>query len=100
MSNGDTITRNEFYGLFGGTAVVSAADMPLPSPQSLLNPSLARLEITSDVYDEVLASVDKQLIERALDTCGGRIREAARRLGLARNTLKSKMQKYNIAGRD
>jgi len=74
--------------------------MPLPSPQSLLNPSLARLEITSDVYDEVLASVDKQLIERALETCGGRIREAARRLGLARNTLKSKMQKYNIAGRE
>ncbi|HEX7190047.1 MAG TPA: sigma 54-interacting transcriptional regulator, partial [Thermoanaerobaculia bacterium] len=100
MSNGDTITRNEFYGLFGGTATAAIADVPPPSPQSLLNPSLARLEITSDVYDEVLASVDKQLIERALDTCGGRIREAARRLGLARNTLKSKMQKYNITGRE
>jgi Nif-specific regulatory protein len=100
MSNGDTITRGEFYGLFGGTATAVVAEMPPPSPQSLLSPSLARLEITSEVYDEVLASVDKQLIERALDTCGGRIREAARRLGLARNTLKSKMQKYNIAGRD
>jgi len=99
MSNGDTITRNEFYGL-GGTGTTVVADTPPPSPQSLLNPSLARLEITSDVYDEVLASVDKQLIERALDTCGGRIREAARRLGLARNTLKSKMQKYNITGRE
>ncbi|HEY2093647.1 MAG TPA: sigma 54-interacting transcriptional regulator [Thermoanaerobaculia bacterium] len=100
MSNGDTITRNEFYGLFAGTAHTIVAEVPPPSPQSLLNPSLARIEITSDVYDEVLASVDKQLIERALDTCGGRIREAARRLGLARNTLKSKMQKYNIAGRE
>jgi transcriptional regulator with GAF, ATPase, and Fis domain len=100
MSNGDTMTHQEFYGLFGQTDAVVAAELPQPSPQSLLNPSLARLEITSEVYDEVMASVDKQLIERALDTCGGRIREAARRLGLARNTLKSKMQKYNIAGRD
>jgi Nif-specific regulatory protein len=99
MSNGDTMTHQDFYGL-GQTDAVAAAELPQPSPQSLLNPSLARLEITSEIYDEVMASVDKQLIERALDTCGGRIREAARRLGLARNTLKSKMQKYNIAGRD
>ena len=65
-------------------------------PSSLLNPMVGRMEITSDVYDEVMSSVDRQLIERALETSGGRIREAARRLGLARNTLKSKIQKYNI----
>jgi DNA-binding NtrC family response regulator len=48
-----------------------------------------------------MSSVDRQLIERALESSGGRIREAARRLGLARNTLKSKIQKYNIvAARD
>jgi DNA-binding NtrC family response regulator len=61
---------------------------------------VGRMEITSDVYDEVMSSVDRQLIERALETSGGRIREAARRLGLARNTLKSKIQKYNIATKD
>ncbi len=69
-------------------------------PSSLLNPMVGRMEITSDVYDEVMSSVDRQLIERALETSGGRIREAARRLGLARNTLKSKIQKYNIATKD
>jgi DNA-binding NtrC family response regulator len=69
-------------------------------PGSLLNPMVSKMEITSDVYDEVMSSVDRQLIERALETSGGRIREAARRLGLARNTLKSKIQKYNIAVRD
>jgi DNA-binding NtrC family response regulator len=58
------------------------------------------MDITGDVYDDVIASVDRQLIERALETSGGRIREAARRLGLARNTLKAKIQKYNIAVRD
>jgi DNA-binding NtrC family response regulator len=69
-------------------------------PNSLLNPMVAKMDITSEVYDEVISSVDRQLIERALETSGGRIREAARRLGLARNTLKSKIQKYNIAVRE
>jgi arginine utilization regulatory protein len=58
------------------------------------------MEITSEIYDEVMSAVDRQLILRALESCGGRIREAARRLGLARNTLKSKIQKYNIAVRE
>jgi DNA-binding NtrC family response regulator len=69
-------------------------------PTSLLNPMIGKMDITSDVYDEVISSVDKQLIERALETSGGRIREAARRLGLARNTLKAKIQKYGIAVRE
>ena len=46
------------------------------------------------------SAVDKQLILRALESSNGRIREAACRLGLARNTLKSKIQKYNIAVRE
>ncbi|MGZ5476645.1 MAG: helix-turn-helix domain-containing protein, partial [Thermoanaerobaculia bacterium] len=47
--------------------------------------------------DQLLAfyTVDRQLILRALETSGGKIREAAR---LDRNTLKSKIQKYKIAG--
>jgi Nif-specific regulatory protein len=100
MSNGDSIGRQEFYGLFGDLVPPGATELPLPLPSSVLNSSVAKMEITSEVYDEVLSSVDKQLIQRALETSGGRIREAARRLGLARNTLKSKMQKYNIAGRE
>ena len=47
-----------------------------------------------------MSNVDKQLIIRALETSGGRIREAARRLGLARNTLKSKIQKYAIVAKE
>jgi DNA-binding NtrC family response regulator len=69
-------------------------------PGSLLTPLVGKMEITSEVYDEVMSTVDKQLIVRALESSGGRIREAARRLGLARNTLKSKIQKYNIAVRE
>ena len=73
---------------------------PLPMPGSLLSPMMSKMEITSDVYEEVMSSVDRQLIERALATSEGRIREAARRLGMARNTLKAKIQKYNISARD
>jgi Nif-specific regulatory protein len=101
MSNDETITRNDFYGLFAELgAVVADSGAPLPMPASLLNPMIGKMDITGDVYDDVISSVDRQLIERALESSGGRIREAARRLGLARNTLKAKIQKYNIAVRD
>ena len=96
MSNGETITRNDFYGLFdtGGEA------RPASLPHALLNPVVAHIDINGEVYEEVLSSVDKQLIQKALDASNGRIREAARRLGLARNTLKAKMQKYGITARE
>ncbi|HEX7151758.1 MAG TPA: sigma 54-interacting transcriptional regulator [Thermoanaerobaculia bacterium] len=100
MSNGDTMTRNEFLSLLGGEIGNATEASDAAVSNALLHPFLGRLDVTSDVYDEVMASVDKQLILRALDTSGGRIREAARRLGLARNTLKAKIQKYGIAARD
>jgi Nif-specific regulatory protein len=101
MSNGDTVTKNEFYNLYSDTAapaVVANASSTMPG--SIVGLLGGKTEITSDVYDDVMSSVDKQLILRALEGSGGRIREAARRLGLARNTLKSKIQKYNIAVRE
>jgi len=101
MSNGDTVTRNDLYGLFAAMPNAPTVEGPvLTMPSTILNPLVAKMDITSDVYDEVMAKVDCQLIERALETSGGRIREAARRLGLARNTLKAKMQKYGITGKD
>jgi Nif-specific regulatory protein len=99
MANDATITRNDFYGLFAEPGS-GEKGMPMPVPASLLNPMIGKMEITSEVYDEVMSSVDRQLIERALESSGGKIREAARRLGLARNTLKAKIQKYQIAVRE
>ncbi|HVR39557.1 MAG TPA: sigma 54-interacting transcriptional regulator, partial [Thermoanaerobaculia bacterium] len=100
MSNGDAISKNEFYGLFADVPASVISEGPMPMPNTLLNPLIGKMDISSEVYDEVLSTVDKQLILRALETSGGRIREAARRLGLARNTLKAKIQKYNIAVRE
>ncbi|HUO86260.1 MAG TPA: sigma-54 dependent transcriptional regulator, partial [Thermoanaerobaculia bacterium] len=47
-------------------------------------------------YEEALARYDRRLIERVLDQAGGRLRETARMLGIARNTLKAKMERYGI----
>ncbi|HEX7708183.1 MAG TPA: sigma-54 dependent transcriptional regulator, partial [Thermoanaerobaculia bacterium] len=96
MSPDETMTRDDFYNVHPPAA--------LPG-QTLANdraPMFSPLEaeVTGEIYDEVMASVDRQLILRALDNSGGRIREAARRLGLARNTLKSKIQKYGISVKD
>jgi transcriptional regulator with GAF, ATPase, and Fis domain len=101
MSNGDMMTKSEFYSLYSDTVPpIITAGGPVPATTSIVNPMINRMEITSEVYDEVISTVDKQLILRALETSGGRIREAARRLGLARNTLKAKIQKYNITARE
>jgi two-component system response regulator AtoC len=90
MSNGDLITRDDFFGVFD----------PADTRSSAVKPVVGHIDITGDVYEEVLSSVDRQLIQRALDLSNGRIREASRRLGLARNTLKAKMQKYGITARE
>lgn len=47
-------------------------------------------------YERALARYDRRLLEAALEESDGRIREAARLLGIARNTLKAKMDKYGI----
>ncbi|MGH9422453.1 MAG: sigma-54-dependent Fis family transcriptional regulator, partial [Thermoanaerobaculia bacterium] len=49
MSNGDSITRNDFYSLFGDAGVTAGANLPLPMPGSLLNPMVGKMEITSEV---------------------------------------------------
>jgi Nif-specific regulatory protein len=100
MSSEETMTKSDFFQLQSGRAKDVAVPEGPALPGALVQSFTGQLEITGEVYDEVIATVDRQLIVRALDGSGGRIREAARRLGLARNTLKSKMVRYGIAGRD
>ncbi|MFZ2493090.1 MAG: sigma 54-interacting transcriptional regulator, partial [Thermoanaerobaculia bacterium] len=99
MANGETITRDEIAALFGGTAMAAAVLAKGGGPGAQ-EQAAADVDLTSDHYESQLAGLDKELITRALAQSGGRIREAARRLGLARNTLKAKMQRYQIQGRD
>ena len=52
------------------------------------------------VFQAVTENVERVLIRKVLQDCSGQIREAARRLGVARNTLRSKMKRYGLAGKD
>jgi DNA-binding NtrC family response regulator len=47
-------------------------------------------------YEAALEGYDRQLISAALAQCGGKIRETARLLGIARNTLRAKMKRYSL----
>jgi Nif-specific regulatory protein len=47
-------------------------------------------------YEEALERYDRQLIAAALTQSKGKIRETARLLGIARNTLRAKMKRYGL----
>jgi Nif-specific regulatory protein len=70
----------------GGTAQPQPA-APLAGPG---------IPIAEGTYETALESYDRQLIAAALAQSQGRIRETARLLGIARNTLKAKMKKYGL----
>ncbi len=48
--------------------------------------------------DSVLERMEHRLIRETLEAVGGNISEAARRLGITRNTLRYRMQKHGFAG--
>ena len=49
-----------------------------------------------NLYDQVLAQVEPPLIEETLAFTGGNQSRAARILGMTRNTLRSKINRYGI----
>lgn len=93
MSNSDLLQADDFYALLTRS---SSGTQPRTSSVASEEP----IAITAEYYEEAISRLDRQLIERALAESEGRIREAARKLGLARNTLKARMQKYGVKGRD
>ena len=48
------------------------------------------------VYDMVLSCVEKPLLEFIMNHAGGNQSKAAEILGLNRNTLRKKLQQYNL----
>ncbi|NOU24326.1 MAG: Fis family transcriptional regulator [Methylotenera sp.] len=49
------------------------------------------------LYDMVLSCIEKPLLEYTLQYAGGNQSKAAEILGLNRNTLRKKVQQYNIS---
>jgi Fis family transcriptional regulator len=48
------------------------------------------------IYDLVISSVEKPLIEMVIEQAGGNQTRAAEVLGINRNTLRKKMKQYQI----
>ncbi len=71
-------------------AVEPAAEaMPLPGTE-------ARLPVNGIDLKDYLEGLERQLIEQALDDCGGVVARAAERLRIRRTTLVEKMRKYGL----
>ena len=88
LGQGDVLGRADFAWMAG--------DTPAPAAERSGTATVARAAEGS--YEDRLAALDRQLLAEALEQADGRIREAARALGIARNTLKAKMKKYGLAG--
>jgi DNA-binding NtrC family response regulator len=79
-------------------AVVLAKDIRI-EPAELPAVIRASSSLKSRESDKVptIAEQESELLRKALDECGGNKKETARRLGISRNTLYSKIKKYRIA---
>jgi len=71
--------------------------LPAPRPAA---PGEVEPPVDPVYFEARMAGLERDLIERALAESAGRIREASRRLGLARNTLKAKMARHGLRGQD
>ncbi|HEX2165190.1 MAG TPA: sigma 54-interacting transcriptional regulator, partial [Thermoanaerobaculia bacterium] len=89
LSTADRLGRADFPWIAlkssdpAAAAAAAAAEAPLP-------------DLAAGGYEEALARYDRRLLESALARSGGRLRETARLLGIARNTLKAKIERYGI----
>jgi DNA-binding NtrC family response regulator len=63
--------------------------------QSLLPPEKQKSQFKDFIRSQT-EDVEKQMIARCLDECGGNVTQAAQQLGLSRKGLQLKMIKYNL----
>lgn len=90
-------------GFAGGSA---GAAEPLPAQENIVIPSELRRsadlsrpaeDATGEAYEAALERYDRALIRKGLAQCGGRVAQAARLLGIAPGTLRSKIKRYGLA---
>jgi transcriptional regulator with GAF, ATPase, and Fis domain len=92
LSSSDVLTTDDFGWIalqVKGRAVAQPPDAPGLS---------ATVRLSEGGYEEALERYDRQLIAAGLAQTNGRIRETARLLGIARNTLRAKMKRYGLTG--
>ena len=69
------------------------------SLETLVKNELGQLRLdnkNSDYYYEVISRVEKELIKQVLEITNGKKIETAELLGITRNTLRTKMNNYDL----
>lgn len=72
---------------------IAPEDLP---PHLLPEAKLPQPEGEDRPLREVLAEVERRMIRDTLNACGGNVRQAARRLGIPRQTLQYKLKKWGF----
>ncbi|WP_203114855.1 helix-turn-helix domain-containing protein [Alicyclobacillus sp. TC] len=62
-----------------------------------MNESVVLDDAPSPALPEVLQSIEKIVLERALASCNGNVLSTAKKLGLPRQTLQYKLQKLGLS---
>ena len=93
LSPRDVLTREDFAWIAAAGDGSAGAETDAPSARSQ-----EREPLEDGGYQRALEAYDRRLLVAALESSDGKIRETARLLGIARNTLKSKMKKYGLDG--
>jgi Nif-specific regulatory protein len=96
LSENDTLTVEDFGWIARGTDTTADAAAPRTPDDPGLAPAIPALALAGGGYEEALERYDRQLIFAGLAQCHGKIRETARLLGIARNTLRAKMKRYGL----
>jgi Nif-specific regulatory protein len=92
LSGTDTLTVEDF-GWIALHVQGTQAAVRRPAEMDGLSPVIT---FFPGSYEAALERYDRQLISAALGQSKGRIRETARLLGIARNTLRAKMKRYGM----
>jgi transcriptional regulator with GAF, ATPase, and Fis domain len=99
LTPGDRLGADDFPWIVE-SPLLTAGPVPLRRPVEAEGAAEAEPPVDPDYFESRMSGLEHDLIARALGESGGKIREASRRLGLARNTLKAKMAKYGLRGQE
>ena len=83
--------------LSGERGVLDAGDFPLPAPAPVAMPVGIREPVIAVPdqgmdYEQTVASIERSILEQALEKTGGNKKAAADMLGLKRTTLSAKVR--------
>jgi tetratricopeptide (TPR) repeat protein len=100
VSPGTTVLR---WDGNGSAAVIASSATRAASAGSAvqlllsIEPPAPPDRLTEGAYEEAIERYERQLIEAGLARCGGQVRPTARLLGMAKTTLKAKIERYGLS---